>query len=128
MPNPKNGKVQSTLTRTALGPLEARTLELVWELNECSVRDIVRKLPQKRAYTTIMTTLARLHEKGILNRKRTDRKFVYWARLSCAELEHDIARDLIARVLTSETTSRESIVSALLEELRRQDSRLFNKE
>ncbi|MGO9307392.1 MAG: BlaI/MecI/CopY family transcriptional regulator [Candidatus Korobacteraceae bacterium] len=52
-----------------LGRLERQTLDVVWESDECSVRDVTRRLTRKRAYTTVMTTLDRLYQKGILNRR-----------------------------------------------------------
>ena len=85
-------------------------------------------MTRKRAYTTVMTTLDRLYQKRILNRKMVDGKFLYSARLSRQELEKGMAQDLVARLLNSSTTSRELTVLSLLEAIRRQDSRLFHKQ
>lgn len=45
-------------------------MEIVWSQREVTVRDVHRKLAEKRsiAYTTVMTTMGRLTEKGILRR------------------------------------------------------------
>ena len=54
-----------------LGPLEARIMRLVWEGRVAEpfvVRSVQRLLPEL-AYTTVMTTLNRLAEKGILRVK-----------------------------------------------------------
>lgn len=53
-----------------LGPLEAEVMEAVWDLREVTVRDVHGALAAKRsiAYTTVMTTMGRLTEKGILRR------------------------------------------------------------
>jgi predicted transcriptional regulator len=53
-----------------LGPLEAEIMEVVWDQGEVTVRDVHRFLNQNRevAYTTIMTTLGRLADKGLLQR------------------------------------------------------------
>lgn len=53
-----------------LGPLETEIMEVVWELGEVTVRDVHGRLAAKRdiAYTTVMTTLGRLTEKGLLRR------------------------------------------------------------
>ena len=53
-----------------LGPLEAEVMEIVWDRREATVRDVHRALADKRsiAYTTVMTTMGRLTEKGILRR------------------------------------------------------------
>ena len=54
-----------------LGPLETEIMEVVWELGEVTVRDVHQRLQSKReiAYTTVMTTLGRLADKGLLRRE-----------------------------------------------------------
>ena len=53
-----------------LGPLEAEIMEAVWDLGEVTVRDVHGALNEIRpiAYTTVMTTLGRLADKGLLRR------------------------------------------------------------
>jgi predicted transcriptional regulator len=53
-----------------LGPLESEVMETVWQLGETTVRDVHAELAPRRdlAYTTIMTTMARLASKGLLMR------------------------------------------------------------
>jgi len=60
-----------------LGPLEARVLDTLWT-RACpsSVRDLQPAFPGV-AYTTLMTTLDRLHRKGALVREKQGRAFVY---------------------------------------------------
>ena|SRR5687768_2982675 len=60
-----------------LGPLEARVLEALWA-RACpsSVRDLQPLFPSV-AYTTLMTTLDRLHRKGVLAREKQGRAFLY---------------------------------------------------
>ena len=51
-----------------LGPLEGRIMRVVWEHRveePFSVRSVLARMPDL-AYTTVMTTLARLADKGIL--------------------------------------------------------------
>ncbi len=54
-----------------LGELESEIMEIVWANEPVSVRFVLVELEKKRkiAYTTVMTVMARLHEKKILNRK-----------------------------------------------------------
>lgn len=58
-------------------------MEAVWELEEASVRAVMEALnrvaPAPRAYTTYMTVLARLHAKGLLERRREDKTDHYRA-------------------------------------------------
>jgi predicted transcriptional regulator len=53
-----------------LGPLENEIMEVVWAKGDVTVRDVHETLQQKRsiAYTTVMTTLGRLADKGFLRR------------------------------------------------------------
>jgi predicted transcriptional regulator len=53
-----------------LGPLEAEIMDVVWDEGEVTVRDVHGALNEKRsiAYTTVMTTLGRLTDKGLLRR------------------------------------------------------------
>jgi len=70
------------VARLSLGELERRAMEVVWQKQELSVRDLFHELKQKWAYTTLMTTLDRLHKKGILNRRKERRAFFYSPRIS----------------------------------------------
>lgn len=65
-----------------LGPLEARVLDALWA-RRCpsSVRDLQPAFPGI-AYTTLMTTLDRLHRKGLLVREKQGRAFLYAPRES----------------------------------------------
>lgn len=53
-----------------LGPLEAEIMDVVWDSGEVTVRDVHQNLSANRtiAYTTVMTTLGRLADKGLLRR------------------------------------------------------------
>lgn len=53
-----------------LGPLEAEIMEVVWDSGDVTVRDVHQTLEDSRplAYTTVMTTLGRLADKGLVER------------------------------------------------------------
>jgi predicted transcriptional regulator len=61
---------RNTELQGLLGPLETEVMETVWRVGETTVRDVHAELSQRRelAYTTIMTTMARLAAKGLLAR------------------------------------------------------------
>lgn len=67
-----------------LGPLEARVMAIVWRApRPVTVRDVVEALGEPRpAYTTAMTIMGRLTEKGILRRKAVGKAYAYVARLT----------------------------------------------
>jgi predicted transcriptional regulator len=60
---------------------EAEAMEVLWDLGEASVRSVMDALNAKaeapRAYTTYMTMLGRLHNKGLLTRRREDKTDFY---------------------------------------------------
>lgn len=67
---------------SALGPLEAEVMAVLWEADTpVSVREVVHQLNTGRAaplaYTTVMTVLSRLAGKGILVREQQGRGYVY---------------------------------------------------
>ncbi|MEK7680796.1 MAG: BlaI/MecI/CopY family transcriptional regulator [Patescibacteria group bacterium] len=55
----------------SLGSLEAEVMEILWKIKIASVRSVLNLLHKKReiAYTTVMTIMARLHAKGLLERR-----------------------------------------------------------
>ena len=62
-----------------LGPLESAVMDQMWDRGEATVREIVDDVGKRRdlAYTTVMTIMSRLHEKGLLARERDGKGYVY---------------------------------------------------
>lgn len=65
-----------------LGPLEAEVMDVLWAAGEpLGVRSVLEALNDQRrpelAYTTVMTVMARLAEKAILQREPAGRGYVY---------------------------------------------------
>jgi len=63
-------------------------MEEVWRQGEASVRQVLDRLnrgTKQRAYTTVMTILTRLDEKGLVRRKRHGRRDIYRPVLSREE-------------------------------------------
>jgi len=54
---------------------------------------------RKIAYTTVMSTMNTLHEKGILDRKVTEGRggllYVYWPKMTRAEIEKSAVRHIM---------------------------------
>ena len=70
-------------------------MEIVWEAQPLSVRDVARKLGGRLAYTTVMTILVRLHDKGVVERQRDGRAFAYHP----VQSREERAADRMAEVL-----------------------------
>jgi predicted transcriptional regulator len=70
--------------RTGFGPLEGEVMEVVWRAAAATtVREVVENLNRSRsdplAYTTVMTVMSRLAEKGALTRRKAGRSYLYEA-------------------------------------------------
>lgn len=66
-----------------LGELEIAVMNVLWEAGEpLDVKAVAMRLDGDRAYTTVMTTLQRLHLKGHLHREKDGRSFLYSPRLT----------------------------------------------
>ena len=63
--------------RRASGQLEESILELLGEHTELSVAQAREHLDSELAHTTVMTALVRLHGKGLVDRERRGRSYVY---------------------------------------------------
>ncbi len=70
-----------------LAPLELECLSVLWPIGEGTVRDIHAALASSRprAYTTVMTIMDRLAQKGIVARRKVGRAFLYQPMLSADE-------------------------------------------
>jgi predicted transcriptional regulator len=86
-----------------LGPLERRVMEHLWQRGPQAVGDVLEALnrsgERKLAYTTVMTILVRLHEKGHLTRQREGRRFRYAAALDEASLRARVGRRELSRLI-----------------------------
>ena len=71
---------QVSVLRTTLGPLEIRVMEIIWENGDVTVQQVLDELNQEHrdyAYTTIMTVMSRLANKGLLHREPSGRFYTY---------------------------------------------------
>jgi predicted transcriptional regulator len=89
----------------ALGELEAQVMEAIWDSGgDVCVEDVRRALEtqgKESAYTTVMTTMSRLHEKGLLHRSMRGRAYYYSPALSRRELGRSVTRRVIDGLLGS---------------------------
>lgn len=65
----------------ALHELESEVMDEVWNRGETSVREVMetlnRRAERPRAYTTYMTIMMRLDQKGVLERRREGKTDIY---------------------------------------------------
>ncbi len=117
-----------------LGPLERSVMEFVWQRYETnkdanvkvSVRDVVLAFDGRLAYTTLMTTLDRLYKKGLLQRKKNGRAFVYSPSLSAQELERSFARNVIDALLGRGEHVVEPVLACIVDAVSEHDRELLD--
>jgi predicted transcriptional regulator len=103
-----------------LGPLEANVMEAIWTAKApITVREIheVLKKHKKIAYTTVMSTMDRLFEKGLLDRKiekgRGGLYYVYWPPLEKQSFQKSAVREVLASLIGN---FGEVVTNCLIEE------------
>lgn len=127
----KNHQKPSETIAPELGPLERDVMQVVWqsceEGREVSVRDVHLAFGERPAYTTLMTTLDRLHKKGLLKRRKDGRAFFYSPRYSPQELERGIARDVIDMLLGRGRNGVEPLLACIVDAVSARDRALLDE-
>lgn len=84
------------MERRAFGELEGQVLAALWAADRPLVpADVQAAVGGDLAYTTVMTILVRLHEKGVIERKKSGRAYAYRPVVA----ESDVAADQIRKLL-----------------------------
>jgi predicted transcriptional regulator len=78
------------------------------------------------SYTTVMTTLDRLFKKGLLEREKSERAFLYSPLLSSQDWERRRAGDLVAGFLSG-PDSRDLLLSSLVDAVGQHDAMLLDE-
>src|SRR5215472_3100123 len=95
-----------------LAPLELDCLNTLWPMGEGTVREIRDRLAQRlpRAYTTIMTIMDRLARKGIVERRKSGRAYIYRPHLTAEEARAQALGQVIENFFSG---SREALLAQL---------------
>jgi predicted transcriptional regulator len=88
-----------------LGDLEADVMSVVWEMGKATVQDVQAALEPRRAlaYTTVMTVMSRLAEKGLLARTKEGRAYVYTAAVNQERAAGSLLQSLVHRLYDGAT-------------------------
>jgi BlaI family transcriptional regulator, penicillinase repressor len=94
---------------------ELEIMKIVWECERATVRDVYEALLEKRkvAYTTVMTMMKILEQKGFLKKSQEDRAYVYRAAQPKGQVIGAMVRDFINRVFNG---SAEPLLVHLVEQ------------
>lgn len=92
---------------------EAEIMAIVWDRQRVTVSDVVDSLERKLAYTTVLTTMRILEDKGIVRRgEKTGRAYTYSPAVSREEVRSGMILDLTDRLFGG---SVRSVVLSLLD-------------
>jgi predicted transcriptional regulator len=90
-----------------LGPLEANTMDAIWNSRKTpvTVREVYEALKKTKniAYTTVMSTMDRLFDKHLLDRKiekgRGGLYYVYWPALEKQNFQKSAVREVLSSLI-----------------------------
>ena len=109
-----------------LGPLETDIMQLVWREKFTTVKKVHRSLQEARdiAYTTVMTTMTRLAEKGVLTRRRDGLAYVYTPAITKRDFEAMMVRRVLDGLMDD---YEEETITYLLDYLAERDPKRFEQ-
>lgn len=95
--------------------VELEILHVLWEHEPATVRDVVDVLNQQRprAYTSILSMLNVMYDKGLVKRTMQGRAHVYRAKVSREKTLGGVVKDLLRRAFQGSTTS---LITQVLEQ------------
>jgi predicted transcriptional regulator len=109
--------------RRAAGELEATVLAVLLEAGSAlSPAEVRERIGGSLAYTTVVTILSRLHAKGVLDRHKAGRAYLY----APVADQPGLAARRMARVLDSEA-DREAVLARFVSSLSDSDEELLRK-
>ena len=94
---------------------ELEIMKVIWERERVTVRDVYEALLERRkvAYTTVMTMMKILEQKGFLKKSQEDRAYVYRPAQAKRQVIGAMVKDFINRVFNG---SAEPLLVHLVEE------------
>jgi len=109
--------------RRPAGGLEAEVLAALWATGRpLTPREVQHELGDDLAYTTVMTALSRLHEKGAVDRRRSGRAYAYTPVLDQAGIAASRMRGVL-----DDGQDRRAVLARFVDSLSAQDERLLSE-
>src|SRR5437868_959900 len=109
--------------RRAPGKLEAEVLAVLWNADgPLAPAEVRERLGAELAYTTVVTILSRLHDKGVAEREKRGRSYRYRA----VDDEPGLAARRMTKVLDGEP-DRDSVLARFVSNLSVSDERLLRE-
>ncbi len=111
----------------ALSDLEQEVMQIIWENDSSSVRDVLKKISETKelAYTTVATVLSRLQEKGLLTRNDKDFAILYSPKISKEDYSKSIAGSFFNKLFQSFGDIAIASFAESIEELPKEKKKYF---
>jgi predicted transcriptional regulator len=95
------------LLEKPLTEVELELMNSIWNLGECTVKEVQKSLPPGRnlAYTSVATMMKILEQKGVLSSRKNDRAHTYCALISRSEYEGQSLRHMADNLFQGDPTS-----------------------
>ena len=93
--------------RHEITELQLAILRILWDRGEATVAELWEALHEQRglAQTTVATLVARLHRRGIVERRTRDRQFLYRATITEADVQHSMVSELTERLFAGDAAA-----------------------
>jgi predicted transcriptional regulator len=88
------------LRKTVLTEHELEIMQIVWQRPTVTVRNVYEELLKRRkiAYTTVMTMMGILEQKGFLKKKQVEKAYVYRPAQPKSKVVGSMVNDFVSRV------------------------------
>jgi predicted transcriptional regulator len=85
-----------------LGKLESRIMDILWQMQKATVREVLEELRTKRkiAYTTVMTVMDNLFQKNFLLREKCGKAYCYKPKLSRDKFFKENVSQIVDQLIT----------------------------
>lgn len=85
------------ILKKLLGSLELEVMEFVWQAQEATVRQVAEAINRRRpiAYTTVMTVMGHLVDKGLLTRTMEGKRYRYRVAQSRNEFLREASKRMV---------------------------------
>jgi predicted transcriptional regulator len=108
-----------------LGPLESEVMDVAWQSGDVTVRDVYEALNETRpvAYTTVMTTMGRLADKGLLRRTEDQRAHRFVPLVSREQYARSAVKSVVDWLVTQ---FRDPAVAYFIDRVEEDDEKLID--
>lgn len=100
------------MAKLGFGELELSILKIIRECGRVTVREVYERLGSEGGYTTIMTVMGRMADKGDLMRAKEGKQYTYWIASQNESSSKNILKRIQDRIFGGKSTA---LVSYLLD-------------